>query len=141
MSAQANKDLILKIYGAMATGEIQPLLDNLTDDIAWTHQIDRRLAKFGGTHMGIAAVEKNFREINAAMPPQAIEGLEMTAEGDRVIALCRITRRGPSGQALSTHSSHHFTFRDGKIASFLEILDTTEVLNHIQDSDLVEGCL
>lgn len=141
MPAETNKALIAHIYSEMARGELQVLLDNLTDDIEWTHQIDPRVAKFGGTHKGIPAVEANFRQINAAMPPQAIEGLDMMGEGERVCVVCRITRTNPDGRPVSTNSSHHFTFRDGKIASFLEILDTAEVLTHIQDSSLAASCL
>ncbi len=136
MTAEANKALIAHIYGEMAKGEIQVLLDNLDEDVEWTHQIDPRIARFGGTHRGIPAVAANFRQINAAMPPQAIEGLEMLGEGERVCVVCRITRLGPDGRPVSTNSSHHFTFRNGKIANFLEILDTAEVLTHIQDSEL-----
>ena len=40
MPVEANNALIAWIYGQMAKGEIQALLDHLTDDIAWTHLID-----------------------------------------------------------------------------------------------------
>lgn len=140
MPAAANKALIAHIYGEMARGDIQSLLEHLTDDIEWTHQIDPRLAKFGGTHKGIAAVAKNFQDINAVMPPAAIVGLEMTAEDERVSVLCRITR-SREDRVVSTRSSHHFTFRDGKIATFLEILDTSEVMQQIQDSALEASAL
>jgi len=136
MPAAENKALIAQIYAAMGKGEIQPLLDHLCDDVEWTHQIDPQIARFGGTHKGIAAVEKNFREMNAVMPPVLMEGLEMTAEGDRVHVLCRIARTRPDATTVSSRSSHHFSFRDGKIARFLEILDTAEVMHQIQDSGL-----
>lgn len=135
MPATANKALIAHIYAEMAKGDIQSLLSHLADDIEWTHQIDPQLAKFGGTHRGIPAVAKNFQDINAVMPPAAIVGLEMTAEDERVSVLCRITRQRED-RTVSTRSSHHFTFRDGKIATFLEVLDTAEVLGQIQDSAL-----
>ncbi|MFT3810308.1 MAG: nuclear transport factor 2 family protein [Micropepsaceae bacterium] len=141
MSAQAHKDLISAIYGRMAAGEIDVLLENLTDDIEWTHQINPQLATFGGTHKGIPAVRANFQQINEGMPPQAIEGHQMIAEGDHVCVLCQITRTDPAGQPVSTKSLHHFTFRDGKIATFLEILDTAEVLTYIQDSKLAAGTI
>lgn len=136
MPATENKALIAWIYGEMAKGGIQPLLDNLCDDVEWTHQIDRQLATFGGMHKGIDAVARNFQEMNAVMPPVSIEGLDMIAEDERVSVLCRITRGSEGGVCVSTRSSHHFTFRDGKIATFLEILDTAEVLGQIHDSPL-----
>ncbi len=137
MPAAENKALIAQIYAAMGKGEIQPLLDHLCEDVEWTHQIDPRLARFGGTHRGIAAVERNFLNINAVMPPILIEGLEMTAEDERVSVICRIARTRPDAKAVSTRSSHHFTFRDGKIATFLEILDTAEVMHQINGSVLL----
>ena len=108
-------------FHSEALNEVEAALDLYTDDIVWEapalNGLDRRYA-------GKDAVEKNYRELFAAMRNVRFEFLQRFATEDRVvddsIVRFEIARAGywpwPLDAKIEMRLVHIFEMRDGKIA-------------------------
>ncbi len=123
-----NIALIRKMYDAFGRGDIAYILQNLTDDVEWT-SIGPASIPYAGTFRGPAEVTKFFQALATTQSGQRLTMPEFVASGDKVVAIgryaCTVTATGKYSDAPVVHV---FTIRDGKVAAFLDFVDTAAVV-------------
>lgn len=119
-----NIAVIKKVYDAFGRGDVQAILDSLTPDVEW--QFDApAVIPYSGRRRGPADVAGFFVAIAATEENPLLETSEFMASGDEVITLGIYSGTvKASGKSYSVRLAHIFTLRDGKIARFLNFLDT-----------------
>jgi ketosteroid isomerase-like protein len=119
-----NIALVKKVYDAFGRGDVQTILDSLTPDVEW--QFDApAVIPYSGSRRGPAEVAGFFAALAATEENQLLETSEFMASGDEVITLGTYSGKvKASGKGFSVRLVHVFTIRDGKIARFLDFLDT-----------------
>ena len=124
MSQQENTRLVQQCYENFKTGDIQSLLNLLSDDISWElPEIEN--VPFSGRRQGREQVGQFFATVAESQDVLQFEPQEFIAEGDKVVSLgsyrwlVKATER-----EFTSKWVHVFTVRDGKIVAFLEYTDT-----------------
>jgi ketosteroid isomerase-like protein len=132
MSEQQNLDLVRRGYEAFGRGDIDALLELLTEDIEWTSPGPPELPT-AGTRRGRQQVAEFFQAVDQVFEIQRFEPKSFIAQGDVVVVLGSDTASiKATGKVLTDEWAHAFTIRDGKIAAMREYLDTAAVVAELQ---------
>ncbi len=120
-------DLISKIkeiYSAFGRGDIAAILASATDDVSWEFEAPAEIS-WGGIRHGRAEAAGFFSGIAAEHVDPVLKMTEFFATDDAVAAFGRYdaTLRA-TGVKVSTPVAHYFKFRDGKIARYINIINT-----------------
>ncbi len=115
---------IKEIYSAFGRGDIAAILENATDDVSWEFEAPAVLT-WGGLRHGKAEAAGFFSALAAEQSDPVLKMTEFFASGDAVAAFGRYdaTVRA-TGTRVSTPVAHYFKFRDGKIARYINIINT-----------------
>ncbi|HLJ55355.1 MAG TPA: nuclear transport factor 2 family protein [Chthonomonadaceae bacterium] len=101
MSEQANVQVIKDIYAAFKRGDVQGILDRLTDDVEWILHLDP-VVPWSGDYSGKARIPKFFENIAKSVQVLSFEPVEYLAQGDVVVSIgtfgCRANATGKSTQ-------------------------------------------
>ena len=130
MSEQANVQAVQEAYAAFKRGDIQTILDSLTEDVEW---IAPAVEPVAGTYHGPDEVAAFFQQVQEISEFSSFEPREYVAQGDRVIALgsykatARITKK-----VYECDWAMSFTLRGGKISRFQEFTDTAVLAAALQ---------
>ena len=129
MSEQENTAIALQAYNNFKTGNIQALLDLLSDDVEWTlPEIED--VPYAGKRIGRASVGEFFALVGGNQDVLQFEPREFVAQGDKVVSLGHYEWRvKSSGREFGGDFAHVFTIRNGKIVAFHEYTDTAAVAN------------
>ena len=84
MSEQGNVQVIQAAYAAFERGDIQSILDSLSERVEW---IGPEVEPVAGTYRGRDEVGGFFRKVHEIAEFSRFEPREYVAQGDRVIAL------------------------------------------------------
>ena len=124
MSEQENTELVKKAYGNFKTGDIQGLLNLLSEDVTWQlPEIEN--APFSGRRQGRAQVAEFFTSLANDQDTLQFEPREFIAQNDKVVALGTYSWRvKTTGREYGGEWAHVFTIRDGKVTGFNEYMDT-----------------
>jgi len=124
MTTEQNKRLAAELFARFTASDIDGVLALMTDDVAWRIPGKPELTPFAGVY-DKARLRKLFHRMLASLK----DGLKMTvtdsiAEGDRVAI--EVESSGDLRNGRQYRQQYHFliTFRDGKITSVREYLDT-----------------
>jgi ketosteroid isomerase-like protein len=118
-----NVQVVQDAYGKFTSGDIEGLLNLLSEDVHWqTPEIEN--APFGGTRRGLDGVGEFFASLAESEETTRFEPTEFIAQGDRVVVLGKYgaTVR-ETGRSYESDWVHVFTVRDGKILNFVEFFD------------------
>ena len=127
MSAQDNVQRVQNIYDAFGRGDVDAVLDALTDAIEWTVPGPSALA-LSGTRRGKQAVREWFDISARHVSYQVFEPRQFIAQDQTVVALVHTEATAlPIGQAYATPEAHIITFRGDKVARFQTFEDTAAV--------------
>ena len=122
--SEQNRSIVQQAYNNFKTGNIEGLLNLLSDDITWTLP-EMAGVPFAGARTGRASVAEFFATVGALQEPLKFEPRELIAEGDRVIALGSYTWRvKANSREFSGDFAHAWTIRDGRATEFHEYTDT-----------------
>lgn len=126
MSEQQNVTVVRDAYGAFALGDIQGILDALTDDVVWELPGPPEIP-YAGSFNGKEGVADFFRILTQTEDVQAFEPHRFFADGDMVVVLGHYVAHVQETRAVA-HADwvHVFTFRNGKIAKWRDYLDTAK---------------
>lgn len=132
MSEQGNVQIIQNAYAAFNRGDIETILDTLTEDVEW---IAPAVEPVAGTYHGPKEVARFFQQVNEISEFSSFEPNEYVAQGDRVVALghYKATVRN-TGRVYDCDWAMAFTVRDGKISKFQEYTDTAALVAALQKS-------
>ena len=129
MSEQDNIRVVQEAYAAFQRGDIQGVLDRLTDDAEWVTPGPPDVLPHAGSRRGHNEVEAFFTALGESEEVEMFEPREFIAQGDRVVALVNYrTRVKSTGRTAEDELVHIFTLRDGRIARFREYYDTTRAV-------------
>jgi uncharacterized protein len=122
--SEQNKAIVQQAYNNFKTGDIEGLLNLMSDDISWTLP-EMEGVPFAGKRTGRASVAEFFDSVGASQKVLSFEPRELIAEGDKVIALGSYSWRViATGREFGCDFAHVWTISDGKATEFQEYMDT-----------------
>jgi uncharacterized protein len=125
MKKHENLTAVKKAYKAFKRDDIQTVLSIMDDDVEWTTPGKKDLVPFVGQFKGRDAVAKFFEALAANEEVLAFEPHQFIADGDVVAAGVHYKGRvKATGRTYEGETVHVFRFRNCKVASFKEYLDT-----------------
>src|SRR5438094_236835 len=84
--SEQNRSIVNQAYSNFKSGNIDALLDLMSDDITWTLP-EMEGVPFAGKRAGLPSVREFFATVITSQEPLRFEPRELIAEGDRVVAL------------------------------------------------------
>jgi uncharacterized protein len=122
MTAADNKQLVQRIFAALAEGDGRPLLDAMAEDFRWTIA---GASSWLRTHVGKQAVRAELlAELRARLgPPIRIVAQRIVAEGDVVVVEARGNSVTRSGECYDNEYCFVFRLAGGKLAAVTEYMD------------------
>ena len=126
MSANDNIKTIQSVYEAFGRGDVNFIVDAVTDDVDWGSDTSSAAAPWYGIKHGKDGVLSFFEAFGSTMDVNQFEPVSFAAnEDDEVHTIVRFaaTRR-ETGASLSMNLHHWFQLRDGKIAFYRGTEDT-----------------
>jgi hypothetical protein len=124
MSEQENIGLVRQAYQNFTTGNIQALINLMSEDVTWQlPEIEN--VPFSGRREGQAQVAEFFSLLSGDQDVVQFEPREFVAQNDKVVALGTYNWRvKATGREYGGEWAHVFTVQDGKISGFYEYMDT-----------------
>ena len=122
-----NKQIIQGAYEAFAKGDVPSVLAVMDDKIEWTEAEGFPL--YDGTFVGPqAVVDGVFMRLGEIGDDFTVTPTRFVAEGDTVVAVGTYSwKHRSTGVPAKVQMAHVWTFRDGKIISFEQLVDTLKV--------------
>ena len=128
MNEQQNVALVQQAYESFGRGDIQGLLNSLSDQVEWRTPKPEGVP-FGGEYRGRDEVGRFFSELSQYEEVTHFEPREFIAQGDRVVALGIYGFKAKAtGRKAESEWVHLFTIRNGKVVRFQEFFDTAAAL-------------
>ena len=127
MNEQENTATIQQAYNNFKTGNIEALLDQMSDNVTW--QLPETAGvPVAGKRTGRDGVKEFFATLARDQDVIEFEPREFVAQGDKVVSLGDYKWRvKDTGREYASDFVHVFTVRDGKIVAFREHYDTAVV--------------
>ena len=131
---EENKAIVQQAYNNFKTGNIQALLDQLSDEVTW--QLPEIAGvPLAGKRTGRDSVRDFFATVARDQDVIEFEPREFVSEGDKVVSLGHYKWRvKDTGREFASDFVHIFTVRDGKITGFREHFDSAVVAAAYQKS-------
>jgi len=125
----SNLHLAKDIYSAFARGDIPAVLAKFDPAIQWREAEGNPYQMDGAAWIGPQAVlEKLFMPIGSDWDGFAVNVGTLHDAGDYVVMEGRYTGKyKPSGKSIDAQVCHVLHFRDGKLSSFQQYVDTAQV--------------
>jgi ketosteroid isomerase-like protein len=128
MSEQENIALIKKMYDAFGRGDIQTIVDHLTDDVEWLAEGPSSVAYFGKMKGPAEVQSKFFGGIAGTQEEMKLAMEDFIAQGDGVATFGRYSARvKATGKRFDGPLGHLFRIRGGKVSKFVNLGDTAAV--------------
>ena len=122
--SEQNKAIVQQAYNNFKTGDIEGLLNLMSDDITWTLP-EMQGVPFSGKRTGRASIAEFFDSVGSSQEVLSFEPRELIAEGDKVVALGSYSWRvKANGREFGGDFAHVWTIQDGKAVVFQEYMDT-----------------
>ena len=116
---------IQSIYEAFGRGDIEFILDQLTEDVDWASCPDSDVAPWHGIRRGRAEVPSFFKELGGALQITAFTPLSFTSNETDVMVVTHWAATAPAtGKSAEMDIHHWWRFRDGKIYYYRGTEDT-----------------
>jgi ketosteroid isomerase-like protein len=127
MGADENIETIKGIYEAFGRGDVQAILDGVTDDVDWASETSSTAAPWYGVRHGKDGVASFFEAFGTTMEVDEFDPYAFAANDTEVhtVVHFRATSRG-TGKAVSQELHHYFRFEEGKIAFYRGTEDTAQ---------------
>ena len=122
MSEQDNVAVVRRAYENFKGGQIDGILDSLTDDVDWRlPEIEG--ASFSGGRSGRESVGGFFSQLAESQDSVSFEPREFVAQGDKVVTLGHYAATTSTGGAFDSDFVMVFTVQGGRVVRFQEFLD------------------
>jgi uncharacterized protein len=127
MNEQANRQLIQKAYQSVKAGDVQSLLNTLTEDVQWQLP-EMENVPFAGKWQGREQVGQFFSTVSQVQDVGEFELEDLIAQGDKVVVLGYFSQHVKcTGRVSASAWVHVWTVKGGKVTHFREYVDTAAV--------------
>ena len=124
MSEQNNVDVVRQLYSDFGEGNVEGILNVLTEDVAWKEPPAGK-SPLAGTWNGHEGVAEFFRIVDEVSETEDFRPKEYIAQGNKVVVLGYYRFLAKStGKRWESEWAMVWTLRDGKIAEFQFFGDT-----------------
>ena len=129
MSAEQNTDTARQVYQAFGNGDLQAILDRVTDDVDWCTDAAIESAPWYGPRNGKDGVVSFFEAIGNTGPVTEFTPLAYASndEGDVMVFLRYAFTVTATGKHVEMNMHHYFKFRDEKAYYVRSSEDTAQV--------------
>lgn len=129
MGADENIKTIQGIYEAFGRGDVQAVLDGVTDDVDWAAEASSTGAPWYGVRHGKDGVASFFEAFGSAMEVQEFNPHAFAANDTEVhtVVHCRAKSRA-TGKEIDNDLHHYFRFKNGKISFYRGTEDTAQTV-------------
>ena len=134
--SEDNVQKVKDFYGAFgnrgSSGNVDSILNLLTEDVDWEVAGPSNIIPFAGNRHGRAQVKEFFHLIEETAQLKEFNPAEFIAQGSNVVVIGH--DRGtikPTGQDYENKWVHVFTLRDGKISKFRQWYHIDVLMNAI----------
>jgi ketosteroid isomerase-like protein len=129
MGAERNVGTIKEMYGAFGRGDVEAILELVTDDVDWATDAALESAPWYGPKRGKAGVRSFFEGIGQTGPVTEFTPLSFTSNDDGDVMV--FVRYGftvtATGKDVAMNLHHYWKFRDGKVRFVRSSEDTAQV--------------
>jgi ketosteroid isomerase-like protein len=123
-----NIKVVQDAYAAFGRGDVQSILDRLTDDIVWKPVYGAAAhVPTSGERRGKPGVATFFKQVGESINFVNFDPKEFIATGDKVVALGYYTGKSPLGKTFDSDFAMVFTLKDGKVSHFQEFSDSAAI--------------
>jgi uncharacterized protein len=127
MANQDNAAFINRMYAAFSSGDIETILDSITDDVEWVNYGPSTIP-YAGSWRGRSQVGEFFQAMGSSTTGGKVVPETVIADGDKVIATGRYTATvRNTGAEIDVPIAHEFTIRNGKVTKWVGLSDTAKV--------------
>jgi ketosteroid isomerase-like protein len=127
MNEQDNVRLIQRIYAAFGAGDVQTILDSVSDDAQWINHGPATIP-YAGSRSGKTQIREFFQAIADSTTGGKVIAEKFVAQADAVVATGRYTARvRDTGADIDTPIAHLFTVRNGKVVRWEGFSDSARV--------------
>ena len=128
MQEAQNTKVVQEAYAAFGRGDVQGILDRLTDDVIWKGVYGAAAhVPTSGERRGKSAVATFFKQVGETVKFSRFEPKEFIATGDRVVALGSYTGTTSIGKTFESDFAMVFTLKNGKVSHFQEFCDSAAI--------------
>jgi ketosteroid isomerase-like protein len=132
-AARSHVDLLRFLYGRRAAGDIEPLLNAVSDDIEWWSMGEQGALPWSGKWRGKAGVVAFFEAVAGAVDVVGFDLLDHLADHEQIAFLCKVSYRPQGSNRIREEQKVDiFTMRDGKIVRFWEVFQPQPVIASLQ---------
>ena len=129
MSEQDNVRLVQRAYDAFKRGDIEGLLQLVTEDVEWITPGPSDIMPSAGHRRGRQGVADFFSTLSSQEDVELFEPKDYIAQGDKVVVICSYRGRvKATGRSAEADLVHVFDIKDDKVRQFREFFDTAAVL-------------
>ena len=125
MSTEQNIETARQLYQAFGSGDVQTILDRVTDDVEWAAEAASQAAPWYGPRTSAAGVASFFADLASSIEITEFTPHAFATGEDDVHLLVRWTFRSiATGRQVSMTMHHYWRIRDGKVEHFRGSEDT-----------------
>lgn len=134
MSIQEMKDMVRQFWGGMNNGDLESQLALCSQDVVFTVTGTTAVS---GSNVGKDQVRAHLENFGSLIEPNPrMEIRQLIAEVDIIVCLSEGTMQAQTGRPYNNRYAFVFQFKDGKIASITEYLDTVLVETALFGKDI-----
>jgi ketosteroid isomerase-like protein len=113
------------VYEAFGRGDVEAILQLLSDDIDWASCPESTVAPWHGVYRGTGEVPKFFKALGESLEVTGFEPLAFTSNQTDVMVVIRFAATARATEKSAEMDIHHWwRFRDGKICFYRGTEDT-----------------
>ena len=137
MTAELNRQRVLKLLDIYYSGDIEGVLTRCAEDIEFTSNAPVDLLPHMGHRKGKAAMRAMWSAVHERYCEMRGEVPMIVAEGDLVAANIRVFLRKRSNQRMvQFEMAAFFTLQGGLISRIREIIDTFDLVEQVLERDV-----
>jgi len=128
MAEAQNTKIVQDAYAAFSRGDIQGVLDTLSDDIDWKPVTGAAsYVPMAGERRDKKGVADFFKKVGENIKFSQFEPREFISQGDIVVTLGHYKGTTPGGRTFDSDFVMVFTVKNGKVQRFQEFLDVAQL--------------
>lgn len=128
-AARSHVDLIKFIFDRRLHGDLEPLLNAVSDDVEWRSMGEPGAVPWSGTWHGKEGVLAFFDAVAGAVDVIGFDPIDFMADDGQIAVLGKIRFQARGSSVIREELTVDvFTIRDGKIVKFWEIFQVQPVI-------------